>query len=304
MLGLDSGDPLDAPFEGGLDVIPPPSEAGGDAPVIVDEGGADGGCGAGKKACNGCQSVDDPTFGCTATGCGSCATALGNPPQVTGYACPGCTISQCATDYVNCDKDASNGCEANLKGDNGHCGSCTKVCIQGDFCVDGGCTNNCPNTVCDASCVDLQTNPYNCNQCGKACGTSPNGNGNPKCSGGLCDYTCNLPYMRCSVPGCYDTANDPTHCGGGCQNCTTSAPPNGYSTGCANSQCQFACNSGYFYNGSVCVAFDSGTDAGQDAGKDSGADCAPPGSFCSPAGSNPFCCSIMCVPEGGGGHCN
>jgi hypothetical protein len=309
LLGLDEGSPLDAPSEaGGADVYVAP-DTGSDAPTAADA--ADGGtpCGTDQKSCNGCQSTADPNFGCTTAGCASCATLLGNPPQVTGYACsgPGCAVTSCAIDFANCDRDAANGCESNLKSDPKHCSDCAKVCDAGQFCVNGGCEADCgaPYQVCDAACVQTQGDPFNCNGCGIKCPGPPNGNGNATCVAATCGFTCNPSYGKCP-DGCWFIQNDPTHCGPACVNCSGAPPPsNAHSTGCTSGTCTFACNLGYVDVGGICVVQDAGSDAGD------GATCSVSGSLCAPVGPNGMCCSNMCVtpdagPEGGttaGGRC-
>ena len=298
VLGLDAGDPLDMPSEAGSDVTVAP-DTGSDAPPSGGDA-ADGGvaCGTDQKSCNGCQATTDPSYGCTTTGCASCATLLGNPPQVTGYACsgPGCAVTSCAVDFANCDKDAANGCEDNLKSDPNHCGDCARTCDAGLFCVNGACGADCgaPYQVCDAACIQTQGDPFNCNGCGVKCSPSPNGNGNATCLSGLCGYTCNAPYGKCP-DGCWILANDPSHCGAGCVNCSGNLPPpNSHSTGCTSGVCTFDCNVPYIDAGGICVLQDAGTDAGD------GATCSVTGSLCAPVGPNSMCCSLMCAPPDAG----
>lgn len=62
------------------------------------------------------------------------------------------------------------------------CSSCPAF----SFCEDGGC--RCPvdqATVCNGTCVDLESDNANCGQCDHACGTSPDGGG-PVCRAGVC----------------------------------------------------------------------------------------------------------------------
>ena len=297
VLGLDAGEPLDGVLDGGADVTTIVPEGGIDAPPPVDGGGrADGACGPDQKTCSGCQSNSDPSFGCNTPGCASCATLLGNPAQVTSYGCgPGCQIGQCAIDHANCDNDAANGCESNLKSDKSHCGGCTNPCPVNDFCVNGACSPNCappPLAVCDASCVNTSDDPYNCTQCGHACPGPPNGNGVPTCNSSVCDYTCNAPFTRC-IDGCFQTANDQTHCGSNCQNCASGTGPHAHVVGCNIGVCQYACDTGYVQSGNTCVPIDAGTD--------SGGGCIPNTPSCGVGGSactnNGMCCGCRCNPN-------
>jgi hypothetical protein len=294
VLGLDAGEPLDAPFEAGSDVTTVPPDTGTtDAPNVGD-GSSDGGCGPNQKSCSGCQSVDDPGFGCTPVGCTSCSALFPEAGQVTGYLCPGCTIGSCVQNYKNCDQDAANGCESNGQTDPKNCGKCGTVCQSpNNYCVGGGCTADCgpPNTVCDAACVNTTGDPYNCNGCGIACPGSPNSNGVATCSGSTCGYSCNNNYSRCPIEaGCYNTSIDQTHCGPSCQYCNP--PPSGHGTvACSLSICQITCDGGYTLSGGDCIL--NGVDSGPDSGPCvvDAALCMSGGSFCGAGGS---CCGCRC----------
>ena len=49
-----------------------------------------------------------------------------------------CVVSSCNTGFGDCDRAASNGCEADLGFNRLHCGRCGHVCTKA--CVDGACT--------------------------------------------------------------------------------------------------------------------------------------------------------------------
>jgi hypothetical protein len=49
-----------------------------------------------------------------------------------------CTFT-CAPDAGDCDADARNGCEVNLRGDPRHCGACGNTCGPHNACVAGRC---------------------------------------------------------------------------------------------------------------------------------------------------------------------
>src|SRR6266545_4554456 len=60
---------------------------------------------------------------------------------------------------------------------------CNPQCQNGNQCVNGQCTcksnpdggKACPSglTCCDSGCVDLRSDPNNCNSCGNACKPDP-----------------------------------------------------------------------------------------------------------------------------------
>jgi hypothetical protein len=292
VLGLEAGDPLEGGGEAGADGTTILRDAGTtDTSVGADDGAS--GCGAGQKSCSGCQSVDDPNFGCTAAGCASCSGQFPEAGQVTAYGCPGCAIAACTQNYKNCDQDAANGCESNGQSDPKNCGQCGTVCVvPKNFCVAGGCSADCgaPFTVCDAACVNTTGDPYNCGGCGIACPGSPNANGVATCFGSNCGYSCNSPYARCTAaePGCFQIGIDPTHCGPQCAVCH-SPPSNGQAM--CNGTCYIVCDPGFVQSGINCVPIDSGTDGGQDAS------CLPPNAPCNPVTDGPLCCSQSCSPQ-------
>jgi len=50
-----------------------------------------------------------------------------------------CTVTSCKTDHGDCNKDASDGCEARLSTDGDNCGVCGNRCLLGLGCKDGSC---------------------------------------------------------------------------------------------------------------------------------------------------------------------
>jgi hypothetical protein len=81
------------------DATDAPLETSADGPIV---------CGSGAKLCDGqCVSVDEPDYGCTATGCTPCSLANATAACQTG----GCVIESCAPGKADCDGVASNGCE-------------------------------------------------------------------------------------------------------------------------------------------------------------------------------------------------
>ncbi len=122
------------------------------------------------------------------THCGACSGANTNcntlfPNGSAHCAGSACTLDGCATDYLNCDTVASNGCEVNSKTDKNHCGSCSVTCgtanTTATACTGGSCTPTCaagfkncgtPQQGCN---VQLGTTA-NCTTCGDACtGATP-----------------------------------------------------------------------------------------------------------------------------------
>lgn len=120
----------------------------------------------------------------------------------------------CKDDYCDIDNNILTGCEAYTKGaDSNNCGACGNKCNSDQACVDGTCTNICPDgqQLCGDSCLDLNalhmedcetcskdycnldgsfsngcelsvkgSDVNNCGACGKKCGN------NQTCESGVC----------------------------------------------------------------------------------------------------------------------
>lgn len=84
---------------------------------------------------NGCE-VDLST---DVENCGSCGQAC--PVAAHGkVACgDGCKIWRCDLGYEDCNQDASDGCETNVRSAREHCGSCLQACSGTEECRQGQC---------------------------------------------------------------------------------------------------------------------------------------------------------------------
>lgn len=154
-----------------------------------------------------------PTVGSYGINCGAA-----DWENSRGAACGPCTAS-CAGRACG-----SDGC-------GGSCGSCAggEVCNPSGQCV-------CPVSECAETCVDTNTDPANCGQCGRACGAGE------YCGGGAC-----LCAPVCGGRQCGDDA-----CGGSCGSC-------GGGQVC-NSSGQCACASGATLCAGSCVDTSSNVD--------------------------------------------
>jgi serine/threonine protein kinase len=136
-------------------------------------------CGPGHKRCaEECVSLDRPDHGCGSDNCQSCAVANATARcNVRGQ----CDIAVCYQDFDNCDGDASNGCEANVRIDPDHCGGCGRKCPPlphaqrgcGDVCTIWRCESgfrDCNHEVSDGCEIRASDDPKNCGHCGHACG--------------------------------------------------------------------------------------------------------------------------------------
>ncbi len=192
---------------------------------------------------------NNPSTGCeqntnaTVSHCGRCGNACGNANGAPQCASGACTIA-CVMGFGNCDGVNANGCETATTSDVTHCGACNNRCAAGQSCVRGGCTTVCPDTMCGAQCVDVNTNVQNCGMCGRVCVVA---NSTPRCVGGTCGFSvCSPGFGNCDMNaanGCEaNVQSDVTNCGTCGNRCTFL---NAAAT-CANGACGLgACNPGF-----------------------------------------------------------
>jgi hypothetical protein len=105
-----------------------------------------------------------------------------------------------------------------------------------------GCATG--QTSCAGVCVNLQTDPNNCGNCGIVCAARPNAS--VSCVSGNCQYVCNAGFLDCNgltIDGCeVNVLSDPNNCNG----CALVCPPHpNASVACVNGSCQYTCNVGF-----------------------------------------------------------
>ena len=146
-------------------------------------------CGRGTKVCGErCCALDAPEHGCGADTCEPCnldhASARCDPTQR-------CAVDACYQSFADCDRNPTNGCEADLRVDPDHCGRCDAACPPLDHAergCGGHCTiwrcargfRDCNDRVPDGCEVDVTSNARHCGRCGHACG------GGRQCEHGRC----------------------------------------------------------------------------------------------------------------------
>ena len=76
----------------------------------------------------------------TLTDCSGCDQICA-PQHATGATCASgsCSYQACTGGYLDCDDDASNGCETDPLNSTEHCGGCDQPCDAGHPCVQGSC---------------------------------------------------------------------------------------------------------------------------------------------------------------------
>jgi hypothetical protein len=199
--------------------------------VAPDDSQLTGGrCGALEKVCSDtCASTLSPAVGCAAEACAPCELPNAVPMCEGGR----CAIATCELGFGDCNADASDGCETNLRADAAHCGACDQACAlptataacQLGRCVPASCLpgradcDGSQKTVCETSLAD---DPKHCGQCGATCAL-PNV-AQAACQKGVCNVaSCEPGRADCdgaASNGCeVDVTSSSAHCGACSQAC-------------------------------------------------------------------------------------
>jgi hypothetical protein len=160
--------------------------------------------------------------------------ALFGESSTEAEAAPVCPNNDCALHWSDCNHDAADGCEANLRQNRNNCGACGNVCGDAgpdggplpfdavSFCNDGGCDWYCAPVPgagelyhrCNDQCIFFICDVNNCGACGNVC--PKDSLGNQVCSTG----TCGCPFGTVDCDGlpecgqeCKDLNTDPNNCG-------------------------------------------------------------------------------------------
>ncbi len=234
--------------------------AGGTAACVL--GRCAGQCSGTQSVCGatadgGGTCVDLTTSLGNCGGCGhACTSASGGSETCSAGACVGACTDQSRTLCASTD-DGGGTCRA-LQSDPVACGSCNRTCAAPTggtaACASGECAGTCTNnrTVCGLAplhgggqCVDLTSDPNNCQLCGHDCPV-PTG-GSATCTNGVCGGACATGGTVCDADAttnnggaCRSLGTDPANCGT-CDN--VCATPTGGTAGCANGSCTGTCPS-------------------------------------------------------------
>lgn len=200
----------------------PKPDAAADAPS-TDASGA-------TKTCAGdTVAVDDPNYGCSATGCYPCVL------QNSTAKCAGgaCAVAKCDEGFVDCNGYVGDGCERSIVADPLNCGGCGNVCTYahspgacaGGHCAIGPCNlgwGNCDHNDANGCESDVSSDMASCGACGHACPTGPD---LVVCENAACKATaCPAGLANCDANvgnGCEtDLSSTVTHCGSCEKDCT------------------------------------------------------------------------------------
>ena len=207
-------------------------------------------CNAGRGDCDG-----DTDNGCEAdvrtdlSHCGRCGAACSAPANATATCAAGRCGYACNAGYGDCDGDAANGCEVDLRTSIAHCGRCggacmvsggTPACIEGLCAIAacGGSFADCDGLSSNGCETDTRSSATHCGTCGRACPAAPQATAT--CVASACATRCSLSYGDCdglSSNGCEtDTRNAVAHCG----RCGAACVTPGGTPGCSAGACVVA----------------------------------------------------------------
>jgi hypothetical protein len=211
------------------------------------------GCSVGEVCCSSTCVVTRTDL----SHCGGCGMRCEAANGVTSCDSGRCALVRCNDGFADCNNDLSDGCEADLRRDLQHCGTCNSACPMVTnagtvACSAGRCGYTCragyadcdgdPATGCERFLDEDETN---CGRCGRACMARPNAD-LITCGMGVCGALCNVGYGDCdgdSANGCEtNTRTSAAHCGACGSTCP--ARPNGVPA-CAAGRCTVRCNPGF-----------------------------------------------------------
>jgi hypothetical protein len=204
-----------------------------------------------NNAQNGCEVNTNTSL----ANCGACGQACSFPNA--SAACQGgtCALVACNLGFADCDGDASNGCEVNLKTSLAHCGACNAACDlpnAAETCNNGVCTlgacsagfANCDGNAQNGCEVNTDTSLGNCGGCGVTCDVP---HASESCLGGTCVMgACDPGFANCdggALNGCeVNVQTNLAHCGG----CNLACNLPNASESCVNGTCTLgSCNAGF-----------------------------------------------------------
>ena len=164
--------------------------------------------------------------------CGGCGVSC----PTRANAARACTSSSCGftcnTGFGDCDGNATNGCERDLRSDAANCGGCGISCTGGQVCQGSSCVCPVGQVVCDGRCVSTTSDAANCGGCGNACAAPSGGTTScvassciPACPTGQanCAGTCRLVGASCSVGTGACARSGVVVCSGTTTGCSVSA---------------------------------------------------------------------------------
>lgn len=141
-----------------------------------------------------------------------------------------CTIASCASGFADCDRWPETGCEADIRVDESHCGSCGRVCALANAqseCVSSTCMlvdclpgyANCDGVRANGCEANLNINPTHCGGCNQTCSIP---GATAVCISGECELArCASGLLDCSATslGCETDGTRVGNCGACGESC-------------------------------------------------------------------------------------
>lgn len=210
-----------------------------------------GGCAAGFKNCdgnaaNGCETNTDTD----PDQCGACGSPCIVPHALATCVAGKCQVGTCENGSVDCDGDATNGCEALPQVDPKNCGACNKACPPTESCEKGMCglfcpkgKANCNNDESDGCETPLDT-VSDCAFCGDNCDVA---NATASCQSGACHLdACNTGWANCDTQAANGCETNTQTDAGNCGSCGNICPSGPHSTAvCQSGGCVLNCDPGW-----------------------------------------------------------
>ena len=205
------------------------------------------------RSCAGIDCGADMT--CTAAGCASIdvdPASLVEWPGSIDRVDGSVPTDRCPDGFDDCDGDAANGCETNLRAP-ASCGSCGSECPEPPGAAPT-CTSETCGFVCDEGRADCNgsaadgcetdlASPASCGGCGVACvDPMPRCGMHPDTGARVCVSGCPPAVPVDCAGSCVATDTDPDHCG----TCFLECPerPNA-APACSDGVCGFECSAGF-----------------------------------------------------------
>lgn len=116
-------------------------DGGGGQGTTASGVGGDSMVGNSSASSAGSASSSTSSSGCTLAVPADCSCPGTCALPNASSSCTGavCVIDDCASNHADCNHDRSDGCEADLRQDDLHCGACGNACVVSQHCKNGKC---------------------------------------------------------------------------------------------------------------------------------------------------------------------
>ena len=181
-----------------------PGDSTGNDPVVIDKEVI--GCNPSNCSATCCGDVCRDTTS-NVKHCGTCGNACSDDEICSDGKCvPDPYLEKNAVCFAN-EKKCNDVC-TDIYNNDENCGDCGIVCLEGTYCKNGKCEQDCGRKVnCNGTCSDLLTDGNNCGACGNTCAE------NEFCTNAACSATCDDANQVVCNHACVDLTSDVANCG-------------------------------------------------------------------------------------------